>query len=334
MLIDEATITVTSGAGGDGRVAFFVNYGRPAGGDGGKGGDVYAKVNIQLASLARYVQTNHFTASNGGPGQALTRSGKDAKDLVLEFPSGTQLTDLHTQETLELTNEEPVLLCKGGKGGWGNAQYSHTHHGVFDQANKGRPSEERKLRVVMRLIADCGLIGLPNAGKSSLLNVLTNAGAKVANYPFTTLEPNLGILHKLSITNDQLRITNGGKRIVIADIPGLIEGASTGKGLGIKFLKHIEKVNLMLHCISCETTDLKGDYEKVRKELGEYNPELLNKKEIVFLTKSDILQDDNQRLKKLLQTAQKLSGQAIAVSVIDDTAIAQVAEQIFQNSKI
>lgn len=180
----------------------------------------------------------------------------------------------------------------------------------------------------MRLIADCGLIGLPNAGKSSLLNVLTNASAKVANYPFTTLEPNLGIL---SMANSEKRMAKGQKGIILADIPGLIEGASTGKGLGDKFLKHIEKVRVILHCISSETTDLADDYAKVRKELEDYNPALLEKEEIIILTKADTLCDDTARL-KLRQLAEGLASTVVFTSILDDTTISHLTDMIVSSA--
>lgn len=317
MLIDEAIILVEAGTGGTGRVSFFPNYGKPAGGDGGRGGDLYATVDRNLSTLTKYVRTHKYHAPDGKAGESTTRDGKDGEDLTLRFPIGTQLVDTETHETFELTEGIPVLLCKGGKGGWGNATVSRKNQGVFTTAYPGKAGQRRNLRVVMRLIADCGLIGLPNAGKSSLLNVLTNANAKVANYPFTTLEPNLGMLEA----------QNEGKKIILADIPGLIEGASTGKGLGDKFLKHIEKVKVILHCISCETIDLGSDYEKIRRELEAYNPALLTKKEIIILTKVDTLCDDTARL-KLKQEAERLASMVVFASILDDTTISSLADVI------
>jgi GTP-binding protein len=324
MLIDEAIISVEAGNGGDGRVSFFPNYGKPAGGDGGKGGNLYAVVDRNLSTLTKYTRTHKYHAPNGKAGESTTRNGKDGEDLTLRFPPGTQLIDTVTHESIELKEGEPVLLCKGGQGGWGNASVSRKNQGVFATAYPGKPGQKRNLRVVMRLIADCGLIGLPNAGKSSLLNVLTDAHAKVANYPFTTLEPNLGIL---KVQSTKYKVQSEEKRIILADIPGLIEGASAGKGLGDKFLKHIEKVKVILHCISCETSDLASDYKKIRKELEEYNSALLAKKEIIILTKADTLCDDTARL-KLKQSAEGLASTVVFCSILDDTTISNLTDVI------
>lgn len=318
MLIDEATITITSGTGGEGRVSFYLNRGKPSGGDGGRGGAVYAVVSSQLTTLSKYVRTPRYKAADGGPGDTFNKTGKNAEDLTLSFPTGTQLIDLDSNEPIELQEQaSPVLLCKGGRGGWGNTHFSRKNLGMFSKALPGMPGITRRFKVVMRLIADCGFIGLPNAGKSSLLNVLTDAHAKVANYPFTTLEPNLGIL----------KTSTYGKRIVLADIPGLIEGASTGKGLGDKFLKHIEKVNVLLHCISCESTDMHADYQKIRDELRAYNPLLLDKKEIIILTKVDTLCDDASR-QKLEKIGRSLASTVVFVSILDDTTISQLTDLI------
>jgi GTP-binding protein len=332
MLIDEAIITVEAGDGGDGRVAFFPNYGKPAGGDGGRGGDLYAVVDSNLSTLTKYTRTHKYHAEDGLVGRSSTKDGKDGESLTLRFPIGTQLIDNVTHESIELQEGAPVLLCKGGQGGWGNASVSRKNQGVFATAYPGRAGQKRNFHVIMRLIADCGLIGIPNAGKSSLLNVLTDAHAKVANYPFTTLEPNLGILKVQSTEYPSTPLRTGAvqneeKRIILADIPGLIEGASTGKGLGDKFLKHIEKVKVILHCISCETTDLSGDYKKIRKELEEYNPALLAKKEIIILTKMDILCDDTARL-KLQQSAEGLASTVVFCSILDDTTISNLTDVI------
>ena len=328
MLIDEATIMVEAGDGGDGKVAFFPNYGKPAGGDGGRGGDLYAVVDSNLSTLTKYTRTHKYHAPDGEIGRSGTKDGKDGESLTLHFPIGTQLIDTVTHESFELTEGTPMLLCKGGQGGWGNASVSRKNQGVFATAYPGSEGQKRTLHVIMRLIADCGLIGLPNAGKSSLLNVLTDAHAKVANYPFTTLEPNLGIL-KFTISNSQF--SNAKERIILADIPGLIEGASAGKGLGDKFLKHIEKVRVILHCISSETTDLADDYAKVRKELEDYNPALLEKEEIIILTKADTLCDDTAR-QKLRQVAEGLASTVVFTSILDDTTISHLTDMIVSSA--
>ncbi len=324
MLIDEATITVSGGSGGDGKVAFFAGRGKPAGGDGGRGGDVYALIDPHLTSLVRYVRKRTYKAVDGADGGTTTKDGKDGDHLTLTFPPGTQLTDIQSGEVYEPLMDTPTLLTSGGRGGWGNSTISRRRPGVFSLANQGVPGKVREFHVVLRLIADCGLIGLPNAGKSSLLNALTRAHAQVADYPFTTLEPNLGIL-KLPISN--LQFSKAKENIILADIPGLIEGASTGKGLGDKFLKHIEKVRVLLHCISVETHDLTTDYQTIRRELSAYNPSLLDKKEIIILTKSDTVCDDATR-EKLMRAARSLASTVVYTSVIDDISLTRLADTI------
>jgi len=326
MLIDEALITVYAGHGGDGLVTFFMGRGKPSGGDGGKGGCVYATVSPQLTSLLKYVKTPNYHAKDGESGGSFTKTGHNADDLILGFPTGTQLIDSQSGEVINLQPGENVLLCKGGAGGWGNSRISLRQQGVFDKANDGKQGDRRSFKVIMRLIADCGLIGLPNAGKSSLLNVLTKADAKVASYPFTTLEPNLGVLAVKGIKPGAGRSISDA--IIIADIPGLIEGASSGKGLGVKFLKHVEKVNVLLHCISLETKDILADYQKVHEELREYNVGLLNKKEIILLTKSDLFIEDKDHINKQETVAKSICKDVMVVSAIDDESIFALAKQI------
>ncbi len=281
MLVDEAEITVRGGHGGPGRVSFRGKLGGgPDGGDGGKGGSVYVRVTSDIYALAQFLSKKVCRAEDGGSGGGGIRSGANGKDLILTMPVGTFLTD-EKGSGIELTQlGQEFLLAKGGLGGRGNEFFKSSGNTTPRYAQPGLSGQEKRLKLELKLIADFGLIGLPNAGKSSLLNEITNANAKIGNYPFTTLEPNLGVL-------------NGR---VIADIPGLIEGASVGRGLGHKFLKHIEKVKLLLHCISSESDDPARDYKIIRKELAKFNPELLNKKEIILLTKSDL---KKTKLKKI-----------------------------------
>lgn len=281
MLVDEAEIIVRGGHGGAGRVSFRSKIGGgPDGGNGGKGGDVYAKATSDVYALKQFLSKKVCEASDGESGGAGIRSGANGKDLILLMPVGIVLTDEKGTE-IELTADgQQILLVKGGLGGRGNESFKSPSNTTPRYAQKGLEGEERKLKLKLKLIADFGLIGLPNAGKSSLLNELTRVNAKIGAYPFTTIEPNLGVLN--------------GK--VLVDIPGLIEGASEGKGLGHKFLKHIEKVKLLLHCISSESDDPLKDYKIIREELKKFNPELLNKKEIILLTKSDL---GESKLKKI-----------------------------------
>lgn len=312
MLIDEVEIILKAGHGGPGRVSF--NPGQrsgPNGGNGGKGGDIYISITSDLRSLNQFSKSKLREAENGEMGGHFQQSGKDGKDLEIIMPLGTELLDLDTGEIFELDDlDKRILICKGGIGGKGNFELKSPRKTTPLYAQKGLPGQERNFKIELKFIADFGLIGLPNAGKSSLLNELTNANVKTAGYPFTTLEVNLGMYH--------------GK--VIADIPGLIEGASEGKGLGIKFLKHIEKVKLLLHCVPADSEDLLKDYETVRKELEKYNPELLEKKEIIILTKSDLIEE--KEIQKKLSKLKKFKKDIIPVSIHDWDSLQEIKKSL------
>lgn len=308
MIIDEATVTLSAGKGGPGKVSFLPGKkSGPDGGDGGKGADLYVQASSQVTSLAYYASNQRHAAPNGEPGGQNRKTGARGEDLVLTFPVGTQFTDLETKEQFELERDgQQILVCKGGKGGRGNDYFKSPSNTTPRRAQPGLKGQQRSFRVIMRLIADVGLIGLPNAGKSTLLNTITNANVATADYPFTTLAPNLGAI-------------NG---TILADIPGLIEGASTGKGLGTRFLKHIEKVSTLLHCISVESDDVLRDYQVIRTELKQFHPALTEKPELILLTKCDVI-DDNE----IMQKEQALSqiGRPIhCVSVLDDASVARV----------
>lgn len=286
MFIDEAAITVRAGHGGSGKVAFFIGKNGPSGGNGGKGGDVYFVVNRNVTDLKRFKELVIFEAEKGEPGGPNRRIGLNGKDLYLRVPINTTVIDTKSGEEFTLSKEsETNLICRGGKGGLGNDMFKTSVHRTPRRFTPGDNGEEKNISLILRLIADYGLMGLPNAGKSSLLNKLTKANVKTANYPFTTLEPNLGVID--------------GK--IIADIPGLIEGASDGKGLGIRFLKHIEKVSLLLHCISVESENIEKDYETVIKEIAQYNKAILEKKTIILLTKVDLVSQEiiHEKIKAL-----------------------------------
>lgn len=301
MLLDEVEIILRAGHGGSGRVSFNPGqHSGPNGGNGGKGGDIYISVTSDLRALNQFSKTQLKEAENGEMGGKFQQSGKDGEDLEVIMPLGTELTDLGTGEEFKLDDLSlKFLICKGGLGGRGNFTFKSSKNTTPKYAQSGLPGQERKLKVLLKYIADFGLIGLPNAGKSSLLNELTAANAKIANYPFTTLEPNLGMW-------------NGR---VIADLPGLIEGAAGGKGLGIKFLRHIEKVKLLLHCVPADSENTAADYETVRAELGKYNEELLAKKEIIILTKSDLI--DVEKIKKKITQLKKFKKTIVIVSIHD-----------------
>jgi len=296
MLIDTAKITVRGGHGGAGMPKKPKG---PDGGNGGNGGDVYIKSSSNINLLNQFSQKDVFVAGNGGMGARNNKTGKEGDDIEVLLPVGTSIYDNKTGELILEINKigERILICNGGIGGGG---------GLI--AKKGMRGEEKKLILSLRLIADFGLIGLPNTGKSSLLNEITNAQAKIANYPFTTLEPNLGVFE--------------GK--CLADIPGLIEGASVGKGLGIAFLKHIEKVEILLHCISCETKNALKDYKTVRKELSVFKLELTKKPEIVILTKTDLA--DSSYVMKLTKELNKVNKKVIPVSIHNYQSLEKLKE--------
>ena len=304
MFIDEAEIKVKGGYGGAGKVAFFRNRKGPSGGNGGPGGNVYAVATSNLTHLKPFAERIKFIGENGGPGGPNQRTGKYGDELDLKMPIGTTIIDVVTKAEFTITGDNPkILLCRGGLGGLGNSAFKSPTHRVPQNAEPGKEGEERNFKLILRLIANYGLIGLPNAGKSSLLNKLTSANVKTANYPFTTLEPNLGVYN--------------GK--VLADVPGLIEGASTGKGLGIKFLKHIEKVDVIFHCISVETQDLASQYNTVINELKTYNSKLPEKKSIILLTKIDLI--DKKEVEKKVKELKKFNENVLPVSIFNNESL-------------
>ncbi len=276
MLIDDVGITVYGGNGGDGNVSFNKNKGSlgPVGGSGGRGGAVIFEGIADLSALQQFRNQKVFKAKNGEQGKQQFNDGADAEDLTIRVPVGTVIHNLDIGLDMEIMKiGEKIIIARGGRGGKGNFHFRSSTNTTPKFAQKGLPGETYKLRIELKLIADVGLIGFPNAGKSSLLNEITRASAKVANYPFTTLEPNLGVFFDL----------------ILADIPGLIEGASTGKGLGTKFLRHVERTETFFHLISAESENPAKDYEIIKNELIEHNPELEHKKEYVFLSKCDII---------------------------------------------
>ena len=279
MLVDEVEIKIRAGKGGDGRVSFrrekYVPKGGPDGGDGGDGGDFYLIGVEDITALRRFRYQKEFSAENGENGSAKLKTGTSGKDLEINVPVGTVIRVLGTERSWEIKKiGEKILLAKGGKGGRGNWHFKSSTHQTPMEYEQGGAGQEMDLSLELRLIADIGLIGLPSVGKSSLLNELTKAHAKVASYNFTTLEPNLGVME------------NG---LIIADLPGLIEGAHEGKGLGIKFLKHVERTKVLLHCVGADSSTLLKDYETIRKELGEFDQKLLERPEIILVTKSDLV---------------------------------------------
>lgn len=304
MLIDDVTIKVRAGNGGKGAVAFNKNLMSlgPTGGSGGNGGSVYFECVSDLNSLSQFRYKKDIKAKDGENGKDQFNDGADGADLVLKVPMGTVIQK--TREILKIG--ERILVAKGGHGGKGNFLFRSPKLTTPKRFQEGLQGEEFALRLELKLIADVGLIGLPNAGKSSLLNELTEAKSKVANYAFTTLEPNLGVYYNL----------------ILADIPGLIEGASLGKGLGIKFLRHIERTKILFHLISAESENPAQDYKTVRGELKAYNTEMMKKKEYLFLSKSDMV--STGEVKKKLAVLRKLNKNTIPISIHDWDSLEKV----------
>jgi GTP-binding protein len=320
--VDEITLFAQAGKGGDGVVRWLhlkgKEYSGPAGGNGGDGGDVYIRGVRDIALLARYRGEKKFLAGDGQPGENQHRTGKGGEDLIIDVPVGSIVCNSTTGETFELTHEnQQLLVLKGGRGGAGNAVFKSSVNRTPETATPGQHGEEGTLRVELRIIADAGLIGLPNAGKTSLLNALTSAEGKVGSYAFTTLDPNLGALYGF----------------ILADIPGLIEGASHGKGLGFTFLRHISRTLLLIHCVSLESSSTLADYQAVRKELSFFEGGLLaNKPEMVVLTKSDAV--DAKYTETVITSFSTLGIQPYVVSVLNDTEIKNLNDAIVQKLRL
>jgi len=306
MLIDDVKIKVRAGRGGDGAVAF--NHSKaavgPTGASGGRGGSIYFEGVSDLGALGQFRFRKELVAENGGRGKRQLNDGANGKDLVLKVPVGTVIHNLSTAKDDEIVSVgQSLLAAKGGRGGKGNFKFRSSVNTSPMEFQEGLPGEQFNIRLELKMIADVGLIGLPNVGKSSLLNELTKAKSKVANYHFTTLEPHLGSYYGL----------------ILADIPGLIEGASEGKGLGVKFLRHIERTRVLFHLVSAESEDPVKDYKSIRNELGAYNKALLEKDEYLFLSKTDLL--DAKIIKGKLAKLKKLNKKAVVLSIHDVNAI-------------
>ncbi len=285
MFLDDVRIVVRAGAGGDGAATFrreaHVPRGGPDGGDGGRGGSVYLRVDVGQTTLLDFRYRHQFSATAGGRGERARRHGKAGDDLYLAVPPGTGVLDAESGVLIAdlVALGQEVMVARGGRGGLGNTHFATATHQAPRHAQKGEPGEERSIRLELRLIADVGLVGLPNAGKSTLLAALTAARPKIASYPFTTLEPNLGVM--------DLGIEDG-RRPTIADVPGLIEGASTGAGLGHAFLRHVERTRVLLHVVDGAAHDPRWDHDVIRDELRAHDPELLSKPMLVVFNKLDL----------------------------------------------
>jgi GTPase len=288
VFIDQAKITIVAGNGGNGVVSFrrekFVPKGGPDGGDGGKGGDVIIRADSNLHTLLDFRYKKIFKAKNGKHGEGAKKSGKSGAEVVVRVPCGTVIVETHANEILIdlVENGQTFVAAKGGKGGRGNQHFATPTKRTPRFAKEGIPGETKEIRLELKLIADVGLVGLPNAGKSTLLSRLSAATPKIANYPFTTLSPNLGIVKY-----------KAHQSFVMADIPGLIEGAHLGKGLGLKFLRHIERTKVLAFLVESVSENIEEDYQTLRNELNLYNPQLLNRPAVLVVTKDDLLTEKN-----------------------------------------
>jgi GTP-binding protein len=320
MFLDEVTITVRAGDGGDGAATFrreaHVPRGGPDGGDGGRGASVYLKVDAGQTLLRDYRFKHHFRAESGGRGEGSKRHGKAGKDLTLAVPPGTVVRDAATQELIAdlVGRDQTLMVARGGRGGLGNVHFATATHQTPTHAQKGEPGEERRLELELRLIADIGLVGLPNAGKSTLLAALTAATPQVAPYPFTTLVPNLGVLDlAVADPSDERRVT-------VADMPGLIEGASSGAGLGHAFLRHVARTRLLAHVVDLASSDPERDYQVIRDELAAHDERLLHKVTLVIANKLD-LPEAAANVATFKKRRQKEGLEFIAISAAEKTGL-------------
>jgi GTPase len=327
MFIDEAKITVKAGDGGHGCIAFrrekFVPRGGPSGGDGGNGGSIYLVTDTHENTLLKFRYNHTFRADRGRHGEGSTRHGKNGSDLEIIIPIGTIVYDNATDETLHdfTQSSERVLIAQGGRGGHGNAYFASSVNRVPHKAQDGRPGEEKVLRLELKLLADVGLVGYPNVGKSTLISRISAARPKIADYPFTTLEPQLGVVS----------VDNPDKTFVVADIPGLIEGAHLGHGLGIQFLRHIDRTRLLLHLIDVSATNERDpidEFHAIDAELAEHNPELPKKPKIVVATKMDAA--DKKKVQKLSRWCKKNDLELHKISSVTGEGLEDLKRAVFK----
>ncbi len=313
--VDEIQFHIVAGRGGNGVARWLHEKGKefsgPSGGNGGRGGDVYVRAIRDLGILARYRNTKEFKAEKGQAGMKNSMSGKDGEDLIIDLPIGSIVTNLKTEKKISLlTDGEVCKILKGGQGGIGNEEFKSSTNIRPTQFTEGKDGEEADFHIELELVVDAGFIGYPNAGKSSLLNALTNANAKIGSYQFTTLEPNLGEMHGF----------------ILADIPGLIEGASEGRGLGHAFLRHVKRTKLILHCISLENEDVVAAYKAIRAELKQYGEGLAEKAEYIILTKTDATTPE--ALEKSIKSIKKINKHILSVTILDDASVKELKDNL------
>ncbi len=316
MFIDEIKFYAEAGRGGNGVVRWrhekFIDKGGPSGGDGGKGGDVYAVGVQDINLLSKYKHQKVFEAERGEDGMGGRKQGKSGEDLIIKLPIGSIITNIESGGFVSLDRAgQKELLLKGGPGGFGNERFKSSINTTPEKATKGKLAEKGNFKIELELFADAGLIGMPNAGKSSLLNMITNSQAKIGSYQFTTLDPNLGNFYGFTL----------------ADIPGLIEGASEGKGLGIKFLRHIKRTKMLIHLVSLENKNPTEIYKKIRNELKSYDESLIEKEEIIILTKTDLTKDKKE-IEKVKKEFLKLKKPVYTLSLYDDKSIKKFTDEL------
>ena len=322
--LDQAKINLRAGNGGSGSASFrrekYVEFGGPDGGDGGDGGSIIFESERNLNTLIDYRYSQHFKAENGSPGSKKNKTGANGKDLILKVPIGTQIyeEDNNTLVYDFKKNKEKYLVAAGGKGGLGNVRFKSSTNRAPRKKTDGKKGEEFWIWLQLKIIADVGIIGLPNAGKSSLLAALTRAKPKIANYPFTTINPNLGVTYY----ND--------KEVTLADIPGLVEGAHEGVGLGDRFLRHIERCKILLHLIDLTENNLVENYQKIRSELKNYDLSLYKKRELVFFNKSDLLKKDEIN-KKISEFKNKIKEKYNIISIFKKGDIQAIKRTLVKN---
>ena len=322
MFIDQAKIFVIAGNGGSGIVSFrrekFVPKGGPNGGDGGKGGDVIIQTDANLHTLLDFRYRRRFKAESGKHGQGANKTGRSGQDLIIRVPKGTIIKDEVTDEILAdlVDSNQQVIVARGGRGGRGNARFATSTNQAPRNAEPGEEGESRQILLELKLIADVGLVGLPNAGKSTLLSRLTAARPKIADYPFTTLSPNLGIVGY----KDHLSF-------VMADIPGLIEGAHDGKGLGLDFLRHIERTKVLAFLIEYTSPDFVDDYQVLRNELRRYNPELLKRQSVIVLTKVDLAVDGETNI---IEQINRLEKPVLKISALTGSGLDELKNHLWE----
>ena len=322
--LDQAKIYVKAGNGGTGSASFrrekFVEFGGPNGGDGGNGGSVVAIAESNLNTLIDFRFQQHFKGERGQNGMSKNKTGKDGKDLVLKVPVGTQIFEEDNNTIIDdlKTTGQKIILANGGRKGLGNVRFKTSTNRAPRKKTEGSKGESFCIWLQLKVIADIGIIGMPNAGKSSLLSALTKARPKIANYPFTTLNPNLGVM------------SYSDKEITIADIPGLIEGAHEGIGLGDKFLRHIERCKSLVHLIDINDKDLLDNYTKVRKELSKYSKNLLKKKEVIIFNKIDLINDIEIK-EKINNFKKKIKKNIYKISVIQKAGLISIKKLLVNN---